>query len=221
MGVFLQARLNSTRLPGKALLPLAGAPVVQHALRALRRVEAGVHAVLTEPGSARALEPLAEAEGFDVFAGPEEDVLERFCLAARHFRVGRVVRATGDNPLVSARQVQALLELHRASGWQLSHFLGLPLGTGVEVVEAEALETANRASSDAYEHEHITTFLYRHPGRFRIGEPACPEALRCPEARVTLDTREDYEQLQRIYRELYRGEPIELEALVAWLRRAR
>jgi len=148
-------------------------------------------------------------------------VLERFCLAARHFRVGRVVRATGDNPLVSARQVQALLELHRASVCQLSHFLGLPLGTGVEVVEAEALETANRASSDAYEHEQTTPFLSRHPGRSRIGEPACPEALRCPEARVTLDTREDYEQLQRIYRELYHGEPIELEALVAWLRRAR
>jgi spore coat polysaccharide biosynthesis protein SpsF len=221
VGVFLQARLNSTRLPGKALLPLAGAPAVQHALRALRRVEAGVHAVLTEPGSVPALQPLAEAEGFDLFAGPEEDVLERFCLAARRFRVGRVVRATGDNPLVSARQVQALLDLHRAEGWQLSHFLGLPLGTGVEVVETEALEAANRASSDPYEHEHITTFLYRHPERFRIAVPACPEAWRLPEARVTLDTREDYEQLQRIFRELYRGEPIELEELVAWLKGAR
>ncbi len=221
MGVFLQARLNSTRLPGKALLPLAGVPVVQHALRALRRVEAGVHAVLTEPGSAPALEPLAGAEGFAVFAGPEEDVLQRFCLAARHFRVGRVIRATGDNPLVSARQVGALLDLHRASGWDLSHFLGLPLGAGVEVVETEALEAANRASSDPYEHEHITTFLYRHPARFRIGEPACPEAWRCPEARVTLDTREDYELIQRVFRDLYRGEPIEIEALVAWLRGTR
>jgi spore coat polysaccharide biosynthesis protein SpsF len=195
--------------------------VVQHALRALRRVEAGVHAVLTEPGSAPALEPLAAAEGFALFAGPEEDVLERFCLAARHFRVDRVVRATGDNPLVSARQVEALLELHRASGWDLSHFLGLPLGAGVEVVETEALETANRTSSDAYEHEHITTFLYRHPERFRIAEPACPADWRCPEAQVTLDTREDYERLQRIFRELYRGEPIEIEELVAWLRGAR
>jgi spore coat polysaccharide biosynthesis protein SpsF len=195
--------------------------VVQHALRALRRVEAEVHAVVTETGSAPALEPLSAAEGFAVFAGPEEDVLERFCLAARHFRVGRVVRATGDNPLVSARQVEALLGLHRAAGWDLSHFLGLPLGTGVEVVETEALEAANRASSDAYEHEHITTFLYRHPERFRIAEPPCPEPWRCPEARVTLDTREDYELLQRIFRELYRGEPIELEALVAWLRGAR
>ncbi len=221
MGIFLQARLNSTRLPGKALLPLAGAPVVQHALRALRRIEAGVHAVLTEPGSSRALEPLAAAEGFDLFAGPEEDVLERFCLAARHFRVGRVVRATGDNPLVSARQVQALLDLHRAAGWQLSHFLGLPLGTGVEVVETEALEAANRASSDPFEHEHITTFVYRHPEQFRIGKPDCPEAWHFPEARVTLDTKEDYELLQKVFRDLYRGEPIELEALVAWLRGTR
>jgi spore coat polysaccharide biosynthesis protein SpsF len=221
VGVFLQARLNSRRLPGKALLPLAGAPVLQHALRALRRVEADVHALLTEPGSRTALEPLATAEGFAVFVGPEEDVLERFCLAARHFGVGRLARATGDNPLVSARQTWALLELHRAGRWDLCHFLGPPLGTGVEVVETDALEAANRASSDPYEHEHITTYLYRHPRRFRIAEPACPKAWSCPEARVTLDTLEDYELLQRVFRDLYRGQPIETEPLVAWLREAR
>jgi spore coat polysaccharide biosynthesis protein SpsF len=216
--VFLQARLNSRRLPGKALLPLAGAPVVQHALRALRRVEADVRAVLTEPGSASALEPLAAAEGFALFVGPEEDVLERFCRAARQYRVDLVVRATGDNPMVSAKQVRALIDLHRASGSDLSHFLGPPLGTGVEAVEVGALEAANRLSSDPYEHEHITTYLYRHPLRFRIAEIACPEVWSCPEARVTLDTGEDYELLQRIFRDLYRGEPIEIEQLVAWLR---
>jgi spore coat polysaccharide biosynthesis protein SpsF len=195
--------------------------VLQHALRALRRVEADVRAVLTEPASASAFEPLAAAEGFDLFVGPCEDVLERFCRAARHYRVARIIRATGDNPLVSAKQVSALLDRHRASGSDLSHFIGPPLGTGVESVEAVALAAANRLSSEPYEHEHITTYLYRHPERFRIAELACPEAWSLPEARVTLDTGEDYELLQKIFRDLYRGEPIETEQLVAWLRERR
>jgi spore coat polysaccharide biosynthesis protein SpsF len=210
--------LNSSRLPEKALLPLAGAPVLQHALRALRRVEADIRAVLTEPGSASAFEPLAAAEGFALFVGPEQDVLERFCRAARHYRVDRVIRATGDNPLVSAKQAHALLDRHRAIGSDLSHFIGPPLGTGVEAVEVGALEAANRLSGEPYEHEHITTYLYRHPERFRIAELACPEAWSCPGARVTLDTGEDYGLLQSIFRDLYRGEPIEIEQLVAWLR---
>lgn len=192
--------------------------MLQHALRALRRVEADVRAVLTEPGSVSAFEPLAAAEGFALFVGPEQDVLERFCRAARHYRVDRVIRATGDNPLVSAKQVRALLDQHGERGSDLSHFIGLPLGTGVEAVEAEALEAANRLSAEPYEHEHITTYIYRHPERFRIAELACPEAWSLPEARVTLDTGEDYGLLQSIFRDLYRGEPIEIEELVAWLR---
>lgn len=181
-------------------------------------MEADVRAVLTEPGSVSAFEPLAAAEGFALFVGPEQDVLERFCRAARHYRVDRVIRATGDNPLVSAKQVRALLDQHGERGSDLSHFIGLPLGTGVEAVEAEALEAANRLSAEPYEHEHITTYIYRHPERFRIAELACPEAWSLPEARVTLDTGEDYGLLQSIFRDLYRGEPIEIEELVAWLR---
>ena len=216
--MFVQARLGSKRLPGKALLNLAGLPVLQHVLRALRPVEADVHALLTDRSSASAFQPLAAAEGYQLFIGPVEDVLERFLRAARLWRVDRLVRATGDNPLVSARAVQALIERHGAERCDLSHFLGLPLGTGVEIVESAALAKAARLSRDPYEREHITTFLYRHPERFRIAEPLCPEPWSCPQARVTLDTAEDYERLQSLFEDLYRGEPIEIEQLAAWLR---
>ncbi len=221
MGVFLQARLGSTRLPRKALLPLAGATVLQLAMRALARVEAGVHALLTEPASRSAFAGLAREEGFQLFVGSEQDVLDRFCRAAARFGVRRVVRATGDNPLVSPAQVRSLLELHEARGWQLSHYLGPPLGTGVEVVEAQALAEAGEEARDPYEREHVTPYLYRHPERFRVGEPPCPAQWHLPEARVTLDTAEDYERLRALFGELYRGEPLETEELVAWLRERR
>lgn len=221
MGIFLQARMGSQRLPGKALLPLGGLPLLQVAMRALAAVPGGVHALLTEPASASAFAAPARAEGFELFIGSAEDVLDRFCAAAARYGVERVVRATGDNPLVSPAQVRALLELHQEQGWELSHYLGPPLGTGVEVVEVRALQRANRESADPYEHEHVTAYLYRHPDLFRVGEPSCPPAWRLPEARVTVDTAEDYARVGRIFRELYRGQPIETEELIGWLEEAR
>jgi len=218
VGLFLQARLGSTRLPRKALLPLGGTTVLQLAMRALARVGVEVRALLTEPASESAFAGLAREEGFELFVGSEEDVLDRFCRAAARFGVRRVVRATGDNPLVSPAQVRSLLELHEARGWQLSHYLGPPLGTGVEVVEASALAEAGECAVDPYEREHVTPYLYRHPERFRVGEPPCPAAWHMPEARLTLDTAEDYEQLQALFGALYRGQPLETEELVRWLR---
>jgi spore coat polysaccharide biosynthesis protein SpsF len=67
----------------------------------------------------------------------------------------------------------------------------------------------------------VTPYLYRHPERFRVGEPPCPARWHLPEARVTLDTAEDYERLRALFAELYRGEPLETEELVAWLRERR
>jgi spore coat polysaccharide biosynthesis protein SpsF len=217
--VMLQARLHSVRLPRKALLPLNGGNVLQHTMRALHGVPAELHALLTDPQSAGVFAPLAQAEGFALFVGPAEDVLARYGQGARHFGADRVVRATGDNPLVSARQAALLLRLHARKRLQLSHFLGNPLGTGVEVVESAALEEAERRASDPYEREHITTYLYRHRERFRVGELRCPRRWRFPQGKVTLDTPEDYALLQRIFAELYRGRPVETEELVAWLRR--
>lgn len=209
-------RLGSVRLPNKALLPLKGGAVIEHAMRALRRVPAAVHALLTDAASAAKLAPLAERENFQLFQGPAEDVLKRYCLAADFYAVSRVVRATGDNPLVSADLAEALLTLHARGQLDLSHFVGLPLGTGIEVVETEALEQAERQSRCAYEREHLTTYLYRHAGRFRIAHLPCPSACYLPGARVTLDTESDYRLISRIFEDLYRGEPLATEEVVGW-----
>jgi spore coat polysaccharide biosynthesis protein SpsF len=220
-GVLLQARLASRRLPRKALLPLGEGNVLQHVLRALADIPAEVHALLTDESSADVFAPFAVEQGFALFVGPEEDVLSRYAQAVRRFRLGRVVRATGDNPLVSVRAAVALLQAHEAAGFDLSHYPQLPLGTGVEVVEAPALLEADARARDAYEREHVTAYLYRNPQSFRVGEPSCRPEWALPEARVTVDTIEDYARIKRIYAELYRGGPVEIEELVSWLRRDR
>ncbi len=219
VGLFVQVRLGSRRLPRKALLPLGEDTVIGQVMGALRRVPAEVRALLTDEASAAELAEPARRGGFELFVGPQEDVLRRYCDAQRAWGVRRIIRATGDNPLVSAALAERILREHERSGADLSHYLGIPIGTGVEVVEAEALLRAEREAADPAEREHITTYLYRHPDRFRILEIAGPPQCLLPGARVTLDTEEDYRRILAIYRDLCRGRPIETEEIVTWMRR--
>ncbi|MFP4179870.1 MAG: cytidylyltransferase domain-containing protein [Spirochaetaceae bacterium] len=218
-GVFLQVRLDSSRLPGKALLPLEGDTVVGHAMRALRNVHAQVYLLLTDSESAGELRPHAEKAGFEVFAGAKDDVLLRYTDAARLYGVDRIIRATGDNPLVSAECADRICVLHRQAGADYSGFRGLPLGTGVECVEAEALFEAEKAAVSSYDREHVCPYLYRHPERFSIHTPQAPGQYRFPEARVTLDTEEDYIRLKELFKSLYNGSPVPIDRLVPALSR--
>jgi spore coat polysaccharide biosynthesis protein SpsF len=219
IGIFVQVRLGSTRLPTKALLPIQGISLIRHAMRSLRGVPADVLALLTDASSASRLEIEAFAEGFEVFVGPDLDVLERYCLACRNYAVSTVIRATGDNPLVSAYLAREIARIHEDRSADLSHFLGCPWGTGVEVVESEALTRAEKEATDPAEREHCTTFLYRHPERFKILEPEAPEGMHAPDARVTVDTPEDYAHVEKIFQSLYRGTPIEADSVVSWFLR--
>ncbi|MGA2975769.1 MAG: hypothetical protein ABSF77_10720 [Spirochaetia bacterium] len=216
--VFIQVRLGSTRLRSKAVLPLPGGMVIQHVMRALQGVTAQARALLTDSQSQDVLLPLARAEGFDVFIGPEEDVLARYCMACRSFGVDRVIRATGDNPLTSGRLARDILTIHGQKQADLSHYLGIPWGTGIEVIQAAALFTAERDATRGDEREHITTYLYRHKDRFRIEEPAAPPDAFFAEGKATVDTQDDYDRMKRIFSDLYRGSPIEIEQVVRWLK---
>jgi spore coat polysaccharide biosynthesis protein SpsF len=217
-GVFVQMRLGSTRLPGKVLKPIAGLSIARHVMRALSAASApmAVRVVLTDEASAAALAAAAAAEKWDLFVGPEQDVLRRYALAARRYTVDRVIRATGDAPLVSAPLAAEILAIHEERHADLSHFLGCPLGTGVEVIETVALLRADAEATAADEREHVTMHLYRC-GWARVEEPWCRPECRRLNVHVTIDTENDYEKVQRIFADLYHGAPIETEAVVRWL----
>jgi spore coat polysaccharide biosynthesis protein SpsF len=217
-GIFIQVRLGSVRLPAKALLPLPGGCLIQHVMRSLAAVPADVRALLTDSRSLDALRPLADEEGYEVCPGPDEDVLARYCNACRQYGTGRVIRATGDNPLTSARLARDIMAEHERAGADLSHYLGVPWGSGIEVVTAEALFEAERDSTRQDEREHITTFHYRHRERFTILEPPAPEYAAYAEGRVTVDTPADLRDVTRLFEDLYEGTPVEIEQVVSWLK---
>jgi spore coat polysaccharide biosynthesis protein SpsF len=214
--VFLQVRLDSSRLPRKALADLGGRTITQRCFDALDAVQADKHVLVTEPGSAAELEPLAQQAGWSVFVGSKNDVLDRFVQAARHFGVSTIVRATGNNPLVSAALARGLLARHRSFKADYSGFTGAPVGTGVEILETLALEQAWSSSPTDYQREHVGPALYQ-TDRFKIERPEVPVACRAPEARVTIDTAEDLNYVRSLWSAVYGGKPLEPEDYIAWL----
>jgi spore coat polysaccharide biosynthesis protein SpsF len=203
----LQARMSSSRLPGKVLKPLLGEPMIGRQIERLRRsrhLGRLVVATSTEPSD----QPLAvycASIGVEAFRGPLDDVLGRFGQALAAFEPAEhVVRLTADCPLADWEVIDAVIDLHLKSGADYtSNALErtYPKGLDVEVMTAEALRAACAEAQDPYEREHVTPFLYRHPERFRLVQLTQPEKL--DQLRWTVDTPEDFEFVTRVYEALH------------------
>jgi spore coat polysaccharide biosynthesis protein SpsF len=216
--IILQVRIGSTRLPGKLLLPLGEKSIFEHVLiRLLRARIPSSLIVATTADTAPRIEKIADSYGVSIHIGSEEDVLLRFVEARRHFQIGTVVRATGDNPLVCIPYIDRAVSLHREQGSDLTMFPLLPYGTGVEVIRGRTLEEMHERTSDPFEREHITQYLYNHESEYRIVR-GIPEAdLQKPHVRLTVDTEEDYRLMCDIYETLYQGKPIDLREVLRYL----
>lgn len=188
--VFLQARLNSSRLPGKALMLLEGIPLIEWCMRRLKAAEAQEFVLLTCERDAGRLRPSAERCGFTLFTGSEDDVLNRFASAVLYFKPDMILRATGDNPFVSPFLAGETVRLAASARADYAVLKNIPVGSSVEAVSAEALLKAAVRAEDAYEHEHVTPYLYRHPETFRVVSGEAPPGYRSPLS-VTVDTEDD------------------------------
>lgn len=216
-GLFLQARLASSRFPGKALEKIGNRTIVEHCMAALGYVRTDYHVLLTDTASRNALRTPAREWGFHLFVGSEHDVLDRFARACEYYELDTIVRATADNPLVSPYLANSILTEHHSVQADYSGYLGMPIGTGVEVLSADALMEADTHATDAYEREHVSPYIYHHREHFRTHRPTVDTSIQ-DNSRVTIDTPEDLRHVQRIFARLYRGVPIEVHELVRELK---
>lgn len=207
----LQARMSSTRLPGKVMKLLAGRPMVERQLERLRRSQTLTRIVVatsTDPSD----DPLAahlDGLGVDVFRGSLNDVLARYMGAARAFGArGQLVRLTADCPLADPGviddcvRLQARLGVDYVSNGRRPTY---PHGLDVEAFGLDALEAADREAVDPYEREHVTPFIYRRPERFTLA--ALTQAVDESHLRWTVDTPEDFAFVERVYQTLYADKP--------------
>jgi len=206
LAIVLQARVDSSRLPGKALLPLGGRPIVLRVMEALNKIPAELRILACPEDSKSAFAELAQEAGFSLFAGPKEDVLDRFCLCLRNFGIRHLIRATGDNPFVFADAAYAIITEGLTLGADYAGYSGLPLGAGVESVNAKALLLAGTEAVSQYDREHVCPYLYTHPEKFLLHRPLAPQAWQGSGIHLTVDTQQDYEQAQALYAALDRLE---------------
>ncbi|MBE6970804.1 MAG: spore coat protein [Ruminococcaceae bacterium] len=197
----IQARCGSSRLPGKILKDLCGKPVLQHVIE---RVQKSKH--MTEVVVVTSIDPqnlpvmkLCADMGVRVFAGAENDVLDRFYQMAKLIRPDYVVRITADCPCFDWTLLDRAVEAMEPGVDYLSDFgETMPDGLDLEIMTFQALEKAWKEADMASEREHVTQYIRKHPEYFNLKDlPGPVEGI--GHLRWTLDEAEDYELIQKIY----------------------
>lgn len=210
----VQARMSSTRLPGKVLAPLAGEPMLAHIVRRLERVAEHVDGRYEEVIVAtsdspvdQAIEQMCRRLGVPCCRGSEDDVLARYVTACADLRDDDVVlRATADNPLYCSARTGRLVSEFLVDRLD---YLGIEnLSYAVpEAIRVGALRRCDMVATDTHSREHVTPYLRRRPPGFRTRIlPATWSGLRT-DVRLTVDTPDDRKRMERIFAALYGGDP--------------
>jgi len=216
--ILVQCRATSTRLPRKCFLPLREKAFISVVVERLCMAKNAdfVAVVFPDTASNNCIEELLEQEGTAYFRGSEEDVLERYQMAARHFKSDVVVRATGDNPFIHVEDIDRMLSKHISGEAAYSISTGLPMGCGVEVINTELLMSLGRYPLQQRHHEHVTLYIRENPKMFKINICEAQESLRRADIRLTVDEEKDYTVARKIYSRFPTGCP-NLQDIITFL----
>ena len=208
VGAVIQARVSSSRLPGKVLLSLpygSEVSVCGHIIRRLKKVksvDAIIVATTSNPCDDKVVD-VANSEGVEYYRGAEEDVLARFFDVAQRYRLDEIVRVTGDNPCIDYALIEQIVRAHLQEYNDYTVTRQYPTGINVEVLSFKALRAVYENAKQPQEREHLTLYVETHPEAFKVSEKKAPDNYRCSDIRVTLDTEEDYALLNCIFEFLY------------------
>ncbi len=208
--IILQARMGSSRLPGKMNLPFFEEKTVPEIIiEELKRFynPQDIIVATTVNKADDVLVEMARKKDVRVYRGSEDDVLDRFLHAARKYNYEALVRIPADNPFLSSLFIRKLLaEIKPQTGYASYRFPdGTPvmkshIGLFPEWVRTETLEKVARLTEDPAYREHVTNYIYEHPERFNIRWLEVPKEFQDKNIRLTMDTPEDFALLKEIYR---------------------
>jgi spore coat polysaccharide biosynthesis protein SpsF (cytidylyltransferase family) len=230
IGIILQARTGSTRMPEKVILPFyQEQSILDLLLDKVKKLGIPVVLATTINPSDDRICTLAEKHDVSVFRGSEDDVLDRFIRAARKFGFSKIIRVCADNPFLDVAGMKTLIAKFEGSDADylsfqlagnkpsiLTHF-----GFWTEAVRLEALEKAQQMTTEKLYHEHVTNFIYGNPALFDVQFiPADPLVFSRTDIRMTLDTPEDFEIQQKIFATISVENPnFGIPEIIGWLDR--
>jgi spore coat polysaccharide biosynthesis protein SpsF (cytidylyltransferase family) len=202
----VQARMSSSRLPGKVLKEILGKTMLEHQLRRIQSCKAVDQIVLATSTdvSDDKIADLCAHKGFECYRGSLDDVLERYYKAAECYEATDIVRLTGDCPLIDPGVIDAVIEKHFETGADYSSNVrppSFPDGMDVEVMQFESLKKVWELAKLPSEREHVTQYFHNHPQEFKMADYHNKTDLSA--LRLTVDEEEDFELVKQLFENLY------------------
>ena len=208
----IEARMGSTRLPGKSLAPILGKPVLGHIVERLRnsRHINDICVATTTNKKDDAIADYAKKIGAMCFRGSEEDVLGRVLGAAEFSKADIIAEVTGDMAVVDWEEIDRGIGKYLEGGWDIvtnTRTPGYPPGIDVQVYSAKLLEAVSRETSAEDDREHVTLHIYKHPEKYRAFHLMPSPEIYDPKLRLMVDYPQDLEFMMKIYGKLYPKNP--------------
>ncbi len=209
----IEARMSSSRLPGKVLLPALGRPMLWHLVQRLRAVPSINEIVVaaTVHPSDDAIEKFCREEGVPFFRGSEDDVMGRVIGAAESVSGDIIVEITGDCPILDPDLAEQTIRMFLRNGSQYaanSFISSYPDGMDIQVFPLEVLKRSYSMTEDPLDREHVSRHIVQNPGLFRHLYVVAPPSLSWPGLGLTLDEPADYELIKRIIEHFGEASPL-------------
>jgi len=201
LGIIIQARMGSTRLPGKVLKNIGNRPLLGHVLCRLGYLHHQATVVVATSGLDQddIIEQFCSGHGVLCFRGSENNVLERYYQCAVEYGFDHIVRLTADNPFYDIKELDNLIQMHLDTEADFSHsFSSLPVGVGAEVFTFKALEESYKEGHEAHHIEHVDEYMLEHSKFFDTHIYQAPASKCYPDMRLTVDTLDDYKRASAI-----------------------
>tara|TARA_B100000787_G_C16154245_1_gene278079 strand:+ start:131 stop:868 length:738 start_codon:yes stop_codon:yes gene_type:complete len=221
--IIIQARMTSTRLPGKVLLPLCGKTVLEVVIARLIKYKKNIIIATTSDGTEMPIIEVCRREGIKFYQGSTNNVLERYYLGAKKFNAGDkdiIVRITSDCPLIDVNLLDNCIRMFECEKYDyVSNRLNrtIPVGLDVEVFSFKLLKYMNEKAEEDFEKEHVTPFVYlTQKSKYKLG--SCEETINNSKYRITLDELDDYKAIKEIYKKFDNRFDFNYEELIKLLK---
>ena len=205
IGAVIQARMGSTRLPGKILLELDENEKVLDLLIKRLKLSKLIDEIIiaTTPDKKNSLIiDLAKNSNVSFFIGSEENVLERYYEASKKFKLDIIVRLTSDNPFVDPKILDEIIYFYQINNYDYINSIGLPIGLNIEIFNFMVLEKVYKLAETKPEKEHVTYYIYTHPNIFSIYHYKLKNLKKIKNLRLTIDEKADLIMCREVYKKL-------------------
>lgn len=207
----IEARMTSTRLPGKVMLPVMGKPMLHYLVERLKLVPSIDEIVLatTTNDTDDVLAEFAKEKGIDCFRGSEDDVMLRVAEAAESVNADVIVEISGDCPILDPEIVEQTISVYKSSDVDYVHNKNFPAGVGdIQVFSLEVLKKSLLMTNDPLHHEHVTMHIRNSPHLFTKTNLIASPELNAPELEVLLDEKDDYTLIKAIIEHFAEENPL-------------